>query len=290
MTSSAPITVRTLLGVRSFAASLRCLGSLMACSAGPIRLIVHEDGTLTDEHRDRLRQLGPEVDLLRRAEADATVLAILKRHPRCRAARSSGPLFLKLFDIPLLAGGRLAYCDSDVLFVGRFEGLFDAPTTPARPLVFMADATHAFALRPWRAWPAGPVRLGGWVNTGLMVGDPAVVDLDYLEWLLGILAPDVAYSRRMYWAEQTCWAALAARSGFALYDSRRLILADASLSRLTSQTVGIHFISTYRDRLASFEAKEPAMTPAVMIATRPGRIVSTAGLLWADLRRWAVPA
>jgi hypothetical protein len=285
-----PIVVRTLLGLRSFAESLQCLGSLLACAADPIRLIIHEDGTLANEHRDQLRGLGPQIQLLPRSEADALVSARLRRHPRCRAARSSSPLFLKLFDVPLLAGTRLAYCDSDVLFIHPFAEVFSPPVPPAAPLAFMTDATHAFAVRPWRAWPAGPVRLGGWVNTGLIVGDGTVLDLDYLEWLLGILEPDKAYARRPYWAEQTCWAAIAARSGFALFDSRRLVLADAALSRLSAQTVAIHFISTYRDRLAAFQDRQPARTPPVTIARQAGRDVSTAGLFWADFRRWAIPA
>jgi hypothetical protein len=287
MTIAAPSVVRTLLGVCSFAESVRCLGSLLACAAEPIRLVVHEDGTLTDDHRDQLRRLTPDLQLLPRAEADALVSVLLQRHPRCRAARTGSPLFLKLFDVPLLAGARLAYCDSDVLFVRPFAGLFQAT---GAALTFMADTTHAFAVRPWRAWPAGPVRLGGWVNTGLIVGDAAALDLDYVEWLLGILAPDAAYARRRYWAEQTCWAALAARAGFALFDHRQVVLADAAMSRQTAQTVGIHFISTYRDRLAAFPDRQSGRTAPVALLTQCGRIVSMAGLFWADLRRWAVPA
>jgi len=282
------ISVRTLLGVRSFGESLICLRSLLACSADPIQLIVHEDGTLTDEHREQLRGLATDVCLVSRPVADAAVLPQLERHRRCLAARNAGPLFLKLFDVPLLAGSHLAYCDSDVFFVRRVAGLFTPPPPPAR-LAFMSDATHAFAVRPWRAWPSGPVRLGGWVNTGLIVGDPTVVDLDHLEWLLEALAMDAGFARRPYWAEQTCWAAVAARSGFALYDARRLVLADPGMTGVTPETVAIHFVSTYRDRLAGFRDRLLGDSPPVWVATRSGRIVSAVGLFWADFRRRAAP-
>lgn len=279
-----PIPVRTLLGARSFAESVVCLRSLLACTADPVRLIVHEDGTLTDDHRDDLRRLAADVRLVSRAEADAAVLPRLAGHPRCLKARASGALFLKLFDVPLMAGGHLAYCDSDVLFVRRFRGLYDPPPGPAR-LAFMTDVTHAFAVRPWRVWPAGPVRLGGAVNTGLIVGDPAALDLDHVEWLLGELAGDPGYARRPYWAEQTCWAGVAARAGFALYDRRQFVLAGPRLGRPTDRTVGIHFVSTYRDRLAEFRDARPPAGDPVAVRTRPGRPVSAAGLFWADLRR-----
>jgi hypothetical protein len=282
--SPEPIPVRTLLGARSFADSVVCLRSLLACTADPIRLIVHEDGTLTDGHRDELRRLAADVELVPRAAADAAVLPLLAGHPRCLKARASGALFLKLFDIPLLAGKQLAYCDSDVLFVRRFRGLFDPPPRPAR-LAFMTDVAHAFAVRPWRVWPAGRIRLGGGVNTGLIVGDPAALDLDHVEWLLGALAGDTGFARRPYWAEQTCWSAVAARAGFALYDGRRLVLAGPRLGGVTDQTVGIHFVSTYRNRLDEFRDLRPPAGDPVGVATRPGRAVSAAGLFWADLRR-----
>jgi hypothetical protein len=281
---SPPTPVRTLLGARSFAESVVCLRSLLACTADPLRLIVHEDGTLTDDHRDELRRLAPDVELVPRAAADATVLPRLEKYPRCLKARASGALFLKLFDVALMAGGHLAYCDSDVLFVRRFGGLFAPPPRPAR-LAFMTDVTHAFAVRPWRVWPAGRVRLGGEVNTGLIVGDPTALDLDHVEWLLGELSGDTGFVRRPYWAEQTCWAGVAARAGFALYDRRRLVLAGPGLRGVTDQTVGIHFVSTYRGRLAEFRDLRPPAGDPVAVPTRPGRPVSAARLFWADLRR-----
>ena len=65
-----PIPVRTLLGAKGFDTSLTCLRSLVEYSADPVKLVVHEDGTLTDWHREQLRGLSPGAEFIARPTAD----------------------------------------------------------------------------------------------------------------------------------------------------------------------------------------------------------------------------
>jgi hypothetical protein len=282
-----PIPVRTLLGAKGFDTSLTCLGSLLRYSVDPLRLVVHEDGTLTEEYRDRLRALDPLVEVIDRAEADRVVTDRLAKYPRCRAARQSEIMFLKLFDIVLLAPGRVAYCDSDFLFLRRYRGLFAEPADPARP-VFMTDVGHAYAVRPWHLRPLGPVRLVGRLNAGLTLAPAAYLDLDHLEWLLGVIADHPVFDRRPYWKEQTCWAALAGRTGAGLLDRRRVVMATRSMGGYTEDAVAIHFVQTHRGRLPEYAARQrPADEPPVTVEVRPARPVSPVGMGFSDLyRRW----
>jgi hypothetical protein len=283
-----PTPVRTLLGAGGFETSLTCLRSLVGYSADPVRLIVHEDGTLTDEHRERIRAISPAAEFVARPAADEAVGGLLAKHPRCLVFRRTEIMALKLFDITLLAPGRVAYCDSDFLFLRRYAGLFHAPD-PARP-VFMTDVWHAYAVRPWRVWPVGPFRLAGRLNAGLTLAPPGYLDLDFLEWLLGALAASPAFARRRYWTEQTCWAALAARSGAGLLDPRRVVMATGSMAGYSADTVAIHFVATHRGRLPEYAARQrPSDEPPVSAAVRPARTVSAAGLLWDDVRRRLAP-
>lgn len=265
---------------------MTCLRSLVDCSAEPIRLIIHEDGTLAETQREKLRTLAFNVQFIDRGHADSVVQPRLERHPRCLATRASGPLFLKLFDIALMADASLLYCDSDVLFLRKYTGIFQPP---ARGYAYMADTANAYSVRPWRVWPAGSIRLGRQVNTGIIAG-PAGLDLDHVEWVLGRLAGDSAFSRRPYWAEQTCWAAIAARRGFQLFRPDRVILASASMAGVTGNTVAIHFVSTFRNRLAAFvDRPTPTPKPAIEVEKTPGREITAVGLLWTDLRRRVLP-
>jgi hypothetical protein len=289
VTSADPIPVRTLLGAKGFETSCLCLRSLVEYSADPVRLVIHEDGTLTDKHRDQLRQISPGTEFVGRAAADEAVEGLLARYPRCLEFRRTEVLALKLFDIVLLAPGRLAYCDSDVLFLRRYAGLFTAPVVPGRP-VFMTDVGHAYSVRPWKLWPFGPVRLVGRLNTGITLTPPAYLDLSFLEWLLGVLSTDPVFVRRRYWTEQTCWAALAARTGADLLDPRRVVLATRTMDGYSADAVAIHFVTTFRNQLPAFEARQrPAGEAAVTVGVRPSRRIGPARMLWTDLRRRLSP-
>lgn len=198
--------------------------------------------------------------------------------------REGNPLFLKLFDIALLAGPRLYYCDSDVLFVRRFTGIFAPPVEKAQ-FTFMADSQHAYALRPWQLPPSGPVQIVGRVNTGLIVWQRPELDLDLLEWLFGRLHADRGFCSRPYWAEQTSWAVLAARAETYLFDERRIVLARADMSRLSPDAIAIHFVSTHRDQLIPYRDRPLPDEPPASIPAYPARRVAALGMVGSELRR-----
>ncbi|HJZ94726.1 MAG TPA: hypothetical protein VKE40_27925 [Gemmataceae bacterium] len=284
MFATNPVTVRTLLGQKTLEVSLTCLPTLARYSADPVRLIVHEDGTLGDAGRNALRQALPGAEFVGRAESDAAVVPRLAKYPRCLAARSSSPLFLKVFDIALLETGELRYADSDVLFLRRYAGLFGGASL-AFPAVFMADVKEAYAVRPWHLWPVGPVRLGSRVNTGVVRARPAFLDLDFLEWLLGRLGNHPVWGRRWYWAEQTCWAALAGRARCGLWDPRQLVVATADMAGYGNESVAVHFVSTFRHHLFAYAGRNvsPGGPPA-SIRVRAAARVGPVGQLASDLR------
>ncbi len=284
MSKEIPIPVRTLLGEKGFESSLLCLRSLVEYSADPVRLVIHEDGTLTDYHRDQLRAIDPGITFIGRAEADERVGGVLARHPRCTAARQTGVLFLKLFDIPLLTAGELAYSDSDVFFCRPYRGLFQVPADGRT--VFMSDVSHAYGVRPWRVWPIGPLRLSGRVNTGIIVRPARTLNIDHIEWVLEKLASDAAFTRRAYWAEQTCWAAVATREPAALLDPGKFILASPTMDRYHRDVIAIHFVSTYRGKLADYQSRQRDRTDTpASVETSPVRRVGPVGMACADIRR-----
>ena len=275
--------VRTLVGKKTLAVSLVCLRSLLAAVEEPVRLVVHEDGTLDDADRESLRALGPGVSTLPREGADGPVREALARHPVCRGQWESNIMFRKMFDTALLAGARLAYCDSDILFVRRVGGLF-APPAPSARLTFMTDARHAYSLRPWQVAPLGPVRLVGRANAGLIVWERPELDFDFLEWLLGRLGGSRGFVSRGVWAEQTAWAALAARTETWLWDPRQVVMADAAMSGAGPEAAAIHFVSTYRNHLPAYAARPLDPGPPARVGARRARRLTPAGMLWSDAR------
>lgn len=279
------VPVRTLLGAKAFAPSLLCLRSLVEYSADAVRLVVHEDGTLQEEHREAIRRICPAAQFVSRSAADAAVYELLAKYPHCLAFRRAEVMALKLFDIHLLAPGPVAYCDSDVLFLRPYTGLF-APRHELAWPVFLRDTSHAYAVRPWRLRPFGRFKLVGFLNAGLTLAPTGYLDLDFLEWLLGNLSSDRVFARRRCWTEQTCWAALAARSGARLLDPRQVMVATPTMAGYTKETVAIHSVSTYRGQVFTFASRQrPREETPVTLAIRPAPGVTWAGMLWSDLTR-----
>jgi hypothetical protein len=277
-------TVHTLSGESTLNVSLTCLPTLLQYSSDPIRLIIHDDGSLTESSRDSLRRAVPGVEFIDRQRADNEVGDYLKGYPRCRAARAGNIMFLKMFDVALLERDELSYCDSDILFLRPFRGLFPQANRQFRAL-FMTDTRESYAVRPWHLRPVGRIRLAGPVNAGLMSISKGVLDLDFVEWLLGQMAQHTVWTRRSYWAEQTCWAALGGRAGCGLWDSRLVAMATQDMAVDSHTAVAIHFVSTYRKYLRNYtERGQPPTEPPVAVGIRPAHYVGPFDQVLSDIR------
>ncbi len=122
------LTIRSLVCHRDVDMALACLGSLLRFSHDPLRLVLHDDGSLTSEDIQRLLTGLEGSTIVLRSEADELMNQLLKNHPYSYKYRYEQAYSLKLLDIPLLSKGDIAYCDTDVLFLRPFYGMFRQPS------------------------------------------------------------------------------------------------------------------------------------------------------------------
>jgi hypothetical protein len=245
-----PRKVSSLLGHRHVEMAILCLGSLLRASAEPLALRLHDDGSLTAEDRERLAAALEEPEIITRTEADERVADILKQHPALAAFRRTNPLALKLIDVVQFAGEELAYCDTDILFLRPFTGLFPERAGTA----FMADHQNAYSLRSWHLLLHRRLRLPRHVNSGLIHFPSAAWDPDLLEWYLS--RPEFAFAP--VWVEQTAWALLGERAGCRLFDPARIRIPEAAGKpgdEREAETVALHFVGPVRDLLGSWAAQ-----------------------------------
>jgi hypothetical protein len=277
--------VRTLIGHSGVDVGLRCLASLLRFSADPISLVIHDDGTLTIEDRETLRGALPGSAIVSRVDADASVQPLLERYPHCREYRERHPLALKLLDIPLLARYELAYCDSDILFLKRFTRLFEWADDDSSP-IFMRDVQDAYSLRPWHIFPFGKIGIAQRINSGLIFYRTSNYDLDFVEWFLGRPELAAVFRKRQHSIEQTCWAALGWRAGCRVWDSSQLMLANPEMRGLSADTVGIHFVASYRGKLEEFPQPngDASGHPVEIRSSKAGQI-SLLGMLMDEVKR-----
>lgn len=225
--------------------ALKTMVSLLSMSVMPIKLVIHDDGTLTTRDVEILEAaFGPRIYVWRRADADNVLNELLQRHPNLQRFRQSFPLALKLTDCPLLETGEVVrVCDADIYFFRRFTGIFDVPP-PNVASVFMHDAYDAYSVKPHDLTRLNLVGLPRCVNTGMFTLRSVAFDLDYVEWLAG--RSELRWMT--HWIEQTCYAALGARSGCRVWEPRQVKVITNSRA-LDAEVVAGHFVSGRRHLL-----------------------------------------
>jgi hypothetical protein len=276
-----PRRVATLLGHAHVEMALACLGSLLRYSAEPLRLRVHEDGTLTAEDRGRLREGLKDPEIVARTEADVRVEELLASRPALREPRRRNPLALKLIDIPLLAGeDDLAYCDADVLFLRPFSDLFRFPG-PETGALFMSDRQNAYSVRSWHLLTHSRLALPCRINSGVFLFRTRFQDPDLLEWYFA--RPEFGFAP--VWSEQTAWALLGERAGCRLWAPRLVRLPEVGEEGMDA--VALHFVSPLRGLLPACLKSAPDRrgSAPVAVGTVPARRCRPWDLAWTEARR-----
>jgi len=264
------LTVHTLSGHKHIAMAARCLASLVRFSQEPAQVVLHEDGSLTEEDRELFRSHVPRSTFIGRQEADGPMNEFLGRYPACRKTRDNLVLALKLFDVQLLGSGEcLAFADSDVLFVRPYAGLFEMPPDPTAGGVFMQDQRQGYCVTPLQLLRTPGLRLASRINSGLLYFRRTAFDWDLMEWFL----KHDEFSIHPYWKEQTAWSVMAAATRSWRWDVRqvRVIAAQRDLE-IAGLTVA-HFVSSYRSLIGNvpLEGIAPHAAP-LTIRCSPGRV------------------
>jgi hypothetical protein len=279
--------VSTLLGHQHVEMAVTCLGSLLRFSAQPLRLQIHDDGSLTPADRARLGAVLDEPLWMLRPEADERMAGLLAGRRAARAFRAANPLAAKLLDATLLGPEELAFCDADVLFLRPFSRLFELPAAVGS--LFMTDPQNAYSVRFWHLLAERRLRLASNVNSGIVVFRRPAFDLDLLEWFLSrsvaLFAP--------VWLEQTCWALLGQAAGCFLLDATAIAIPSADSVEADRHRVALHFVSPVRGLLAAYTAgpaaprNGEAATAAVEVSRHPARRLSAMSLAATEVeRRW----
>lgn len=244
-------TVHGLVCHRDVHLALTCLGSLLKLSADPINLVMHDDGSLTPEDKEKLLSGLKGSTLLLRSEANERMNELLKNYPNCYKFRYENVLALKLLDVALLTEGNIAFCDSDILFFRPFTGLFNLPD-PNTSALLMMDYLESYSVLPWHLLGSTQIKLPSKANSGLIYFRKSAHDLDFVEWFLG--RDEVRFKGKLSWIEQTCWAAQSYRAGLRLWNPQQVMLMRPH-THLTSQSLAGHFVKEVRHRINEFQVK-----------------------------------
>jgi hypothetical protein len=275
-------SLRTLLGHQHVDLAIHCLNSAIQLSVDPVELVIHEDGSLTSEDREKLAKGLPGSRILDRQVADEIMAERLAGYSNARAFREESVFGLKLLDVVLAEPGLCFYLDCDIRFFRPFQGLFCDSATRGRCVFLSETVWQAYSIRPWHLLDQRGLRVASGINTGLTQCDPQVFDLGFVDWFLGQLDWRVIPG----WTEPTCWAALALRADGQAVDPKQLTNLYPS-AKVTDQTLGAHFLSSYRSQWQSLLDKpiQQANARPADIRFQPLRPLTAAELAMNQIKR-----
>ena len=245
------LEVHNLVCHRDISIALICLKSLLATSQEKLQIVVHDDGSLTDEDKTFIRAQLPNSTLVSRDHADHELAIVLDGLPTIRKARLKLPHLLKVLDVPILCrSDNVCFVDSDVFFLRAHRGLFEISKTRSVCARFMFDirTCHGFRLKDF--WPLGPVSPIARLNSGLFCIKRNVIDFDWVEAVCSRVGLSQILQHRS-WFEQGLWAAIAGRIGCEMIDSSQIATAEVA-SQIPEDPIALHFITPVRALLEHY--------------------------------------
>jgi hypothetical protein len=280
-TTRSGIAVRTLVGHRQIGLGAKCLASLSLFSQEPVHVIVHEDGSVTEEDKEDFCAQVPDCSFVMKKDVDPQMNDFLDKYPACKNLRNTLVLGQKLFDIQVLGEEEnLAYADSDVLFLRPFSDLFQMPSDPNAGGVFMRDRIQGYCLRSTQLLLTPGLKLADRMNSGLFYFRRAAFDWDLLEWFLS----HDRFEAHPFWKEQTAWSVLAAATRSWMW-SEKQVRVIASERDFDGDLVAAHFVSMYRSLLDKAPAHSSRTASLTKIHSVPGGECTSFKLLLDELMR-----
>jgi hypothetical protein len=261
------LNVHTMLGHKHIALAARCLGSLARFSAEPVHVILHEDGSVTDEDKEAFLAQVPDSTFILKKDADGPMNEFMARYPACRHLRDTLVFGLKIFDIQVLeTDEHLAYTDCDILFLKPFNNLFAMPPDPKAGGVFMYDPREAYCLTPLQYLLTRGLRLVHRLNGGLLYFRRAAFDWDLVEWFLR----HDEFRIHPYWKEQTAWSVLGAHTGCWMWSEEQVRVINTERDLAGERLAIAHFISSYRSLMDKVPEGVDSGAAPVRIECAPG--------------------
>ena len=201
------LEVHTLICSRDVGLWLDTLKLFRYYYGGRFDVVIHEDGSFTEDDVSRLQIAIPYVRIIRRYEADYVMRDVLKNHPNCsyfRFAEHHTIFRIKLFDPFLMSASKnVLNMDADILFC----------KTPSDLIKNMENTVGCYMRDTWSSYCVpfrdedNDILVDRFINAGLTyVPSASWYSLDSIEECLGILYDHGSKGATHPFLEQNCLA------------------------------------------------------------------------------------
>jgi len=204
-------SVHMLVSSRTWYAGLLAAVSFEHHTGRKWKFYIHEDGSVDDRARERIKKVLPDARLISREESDANASDFFRAYPKCFAQRQRHNLFLKFSDFAAFAPeDRFIVLDSDVIFFRRPSELLEWTDKGADTCLYNKDTREKYCLprepiersMAFEMWPC--------FNSGLILLPRAAVDWQLAE---RFIEQFEATAHHPQFFEQTLYALMASAWG-----------------------------------------------------------------------------
>jgi hypothetical protein len=215
-------------------------------------LCIHDDGTLTAQHRATLHHHFPSARMIERPDADARVLAELKPYPRCLEFRQTNHLSPKVFDFAsYLESDRMLLLDSDVLFFAKPTALLQRIEDPNYHLnTVNGDVASSYTVDPTVVKKQCGFNMLERFNSGLGLIQKTSMNIDWIEAFL-TLPGIIGHFWRI---EQTLYALFSSKFGAELLPPAYDVHLEGGINGAPSR----HYVGAIRHLMYSEGIKKLA--------------------------------
>ncbi len=214
-----------------------CLKSFSYYAEQTPPFTIHDDGTLTKNDKELLRNQLKPCTVIDKSESDKTMNETLRTYPHCRQMRAKSEFYcaLKLFDPSVYTQTDvIVLIDSDILFFQRPSELINC-VKRGKPC-FNSDYQDAYAVPAEELRRRLNINVLSKVNAGLVVLRRVDYDLNFMERYFACFSSPIRDVNRH---EQTLHALLLSRS-----EAHRLSNSyQISRQRISTTTVSHHFVN-----------------------------------------------
>lgn len=249
------VPVHVLTGEKDWMLCAWMLASFFQQTEQTWNVVIHDDGTLTEQTRKELSRLFQTARIIPRTQADATLDTVLKPFPLVYEYRGMHPLALKIFDMPhYCESERFIMLDSDVLFFSYPREIMDWVGSGAKECWFNEDIEDTSLLSEADAMDDLNVILWPRVNSGISLLTKEAIDYEFCDRALGETS---ILKGHMWRVEQTLLALCASRYGKGGLLPKTY---EVSLRKNSADTcVARHYVGAVRDRFFGEGLKRLAM-------------------------------
>ncbi|WP_374166796.1 hypothetical protein [Arcticibacter sp. MXS-1] len=252
--------VYTLLCERDMGMALVTLPRVIGFLGQDQRLIVMDDGSLTEKSASIVKSLSDKVEVIGRKEREDMILSEISGFPHCMKFREEYAPAFKLIDIPILAGKeertRFCYTDSDIIYLRNCEDYFRRDVNTylrTDGIKISVKLSKVFFKYKWSI----PYKF----NSGYFSYDCSGYDLDLIEYFVS--RPDV---RNVPWViEQTGWGLVFGASGPFYSPNEDQFVCREQFEGPKPDTLAIHLIANLKGKVDEWantpQQQEAAATP-----------------------------